>query len=178
MYLWFAIDVNRYYEYLKERVKEIEDIVKYDNTNLSLPYHISLKISFEVDDSIKNDVIQTAEEFYKTLKPFNISVKCIEKYGIICWIRYLNNDYLESISRNLNSLLKEKYDIELHPYDKDFIFHTTLFMDNDVSKIEKSYEMIKDVKLPTNLLTDRYIIGYSLTGKVGSYKVLKEIQVS
>ena len=87
------------------------------------------------------------------------------------------NNILDNIHIDLNSMLLEKYNIGLHEYDLDFLFHTTLFMDNDEEKIKKAYERIKDITIPKAMLINKYIIGISETGEPGTYTVIKEIEV-
>ncbi len=177
MHLWFAINVEEHYSKMRERVRGIERVIPYENTNLSLPYHISLKITFKVADEIKDAVIKDVEAFFRTLHSFEVQTKGIECDNIICWVRYLENDYLVWIAKELNRFLHEKYGIPYHPYDLDFKFHTTLFMDEDTDKVRRSYELVKGEPIPKTIKATRFIVGYSDSGQIGTYKVMKEIAV-
>ena len=176
MYLWFGIDVDKYYTDIKKRVKEIEKEVSID-LGMVLPYHISLKMSFLIDERIKNDVIDSLTDYFKNILPFDINSIKIEKYNNIIWVRMQNNDTIDNIHIDLNNMLLEKYNISLHEYDLDFLFHTTLFMDNDANKINKAYNMIKDITIPKTVKANKFLIGSSDSGQPGTYKIIKEIEI-
>ena len=109
--------------------------------------------------------------------PFKIDIKGIEKHENIMWIRMYSNDELEELATSLNMMLKEKYGIPLHEYDLDFIFHTTLFMDDDAEKINAAHHLLGDLVLPEILIANRFVIGTSNTGENGTYRIFKTIEV-
>ena len=178
MYLWFSIDVDKYYQDLKEKVEYVKNEIGCIFDTNGLPYHISLKISFEVPIDKEYDIIKDIEDFYKSLKPFTIKTRGIEENNVILWVRYQENEYLTYISKKINEILNVKYGIPYHPYDTDFIFHTTLFMNDDHNIIHKGYKMLKNEKLKDELYINTFIIGYSPAGIPGTYSVLKEIEVN
>ena len=63
-----------------------------------------------------------------------------------------------------------------HEYDLDFMFHTTLFMDDDTEKVAKAYEKVKDISVPDKLVASRFVIGTSESGDLGTYKIHKTIE--
>ena len=79
--------------------------------------------------------------------------------------------------RDNKPILNEKFNIPYHPFDIDYVFHTTLFMNSDNDIIAKGYEKLKDVKLPKEIHIHRFLVGYSLDGSPESYQVSKEIEV-
>lgn len=176
MYLWFSIDVDSYFNELKNKVEEVKNKIGFRYGTNGLPWHISLKISFDAMGK-ENDIINDVISFYKTLKPFKVQPKGIEDGNVILWIRYFENDYLTYICKELNKMLNEKYNIPYHQYDLDYIFHTTLFMNDDPEIIKKGYEMLKEEKLPKELYVNKFLIGYSPLGKPETYSVIKEIIV-
>ena len=176
MNIWFGISVDNYYKDVKEKVQKIEKDLDF-SLGMVLPYHISLKMSFNVCDDIKDDVINTLINYFKCLVPFTVETKEIEKHDNIIWVRMKKSDILNNIHIDLNNMLLEKYSISLHEYDLDFLFHTTLFMDDDKDKISKAYALIKDVTIPKEMTIDNYLIGVSDTGKPGTYKIIKEIKI-
>ena len=176
MNIWFGIDVDNYYKDVKKKVQKIEKDLNI-TLGMILPYHISLKMSFNVSDSIKDDVIDTLINYFKCLATFVVETKGIEKHDNIIWVRMKKSDILNNIHIDLNSLLLEKYSISLHEYDLDFLFHTTLFMDDDKDKISNAFKLIKDIEVPKEMTIDKYLIGVSDTGKPGTYKIIKEIRI-
>lgn len=176
MYLWLSIDVDNYYGYLKEKVEDTKKSLGFSYGTNGLPYHISLKISFDAKGK-ENMIIKDIEDFYKTLHSFTIKPRSIEEENNILWVRYEDNIYLKGITTNLNKLLNEKYNIPYHEYDLDFVFHTTLYMSNNFDYIHNGYLMLKDEKLPKELFINKFLIGYSPLGLPETYSVLKEVVV-
>lgn len=177
MYIWIGINVDGQLCDVKEKALEIDRNLCFKNSCFTLPLHISLKISFPVDDSRFQAVIGDIVEYYQSLKPFQIAIKGLEKDKNILWIRMVNNKEIDQIHDGLNEMLLEKYGVGLHEYDLDYKFHTTLFMDDDEEKISKAYELIKDIELPHSLIIDSFLIGTSKSGALGTYSVFKEIKV-
>ena len=177
MYIWIGINVDEQISIIKDKAYAIEKSLKLMNSNFSLPLHISLKISFEVEDSVYLNVIQRITEYYQTLNSFEVEVKGIEKYEGIIWIRMLHNERINKIHDDLNEILMSKFNVGLHEYDLDYIFHTTLFMDNNTEKINKAYDLIRDEVLPSKLVATKFVIGVSESGKLGTYSIYKTIIV-
>ena len=153
MFVWVGIDVGGQYDEIRAKAMEVDKEMCFKHSCFTLPMHISLKISFE------------------------ISVKQIENHGNICWIRMHENENLNDLSAKINDILAKKHNIPLHEYDLDFLFHTSLFLDDDHHKVEMAYNRVKDTKLPEKLVAKRFVIGTSENGKLGTYKVVltKEI---
>ena len=177
MYIWVGIEVESQIAEIKKSAFEIEKKIGFENSNFTLPMHISLKISFPVNDSVANDVIYDIEQLYRLVTPFEIDVDRIECYENISWIRYKQNDKIDEIHDRLNAMLFEKYGVGLHEYDCDYKFHTTLFMENNEEKIRMAYEMIKNVYLPKMISVNKLLIGVSESGKLGSYRVFREVNI-
>lgn len=175
MYIWLGIDVDSQLDEIKEETKRIEKEIGFIHSNFTLPFHISLKISFNIKNEDYNSVIDDLTSYFQTLNQFIISVKGIEYENTIAWIMMNTNQYLNDIHDQLNKLLGDKYHVPLHEYDLDYKFHTTLFMDDDQEKVKKAYDLIKDNYVPSFLVANKFLIGMSEEGKLGTYKVIKEI---
>ena len=175
MYIWLGIDVDSQLNEIKQEAKRVEREIGFIHSNFTLPLHISLKISFKIDDNLVDKLISDISNFFNTIKPFDIQVEGIEYDQTITWIRMKNNQSLNLIHDELNKFLLEKYDIPLHEYDLDYKFHTTLFMDDDSCKVKKAYDLIKTFEVPLTLRANKFLIGKSKEGKLGTYKVFKEI---
>ncbi|MBO7304951.1 MAG: 2'-5' RNA ligase family protein [Clostridia bacterium] len=175
MYIWIGINVDDQLAGIKTRVKKIENSIGFEHSVFTLPFHVSLKISFSVSDDIAENIISDIINIYKDTAPFSLSVRGIEYEGNICWIRMVENEEIMALSTKLNLFLKEKYGIPLHEYDLDFKFHTTLFMSDDGERVKKAYLSVKDAPLPHVLSVNRFLIGVSESGALGTYKVAHEI---
>ncbi len=178
MYIWTAIDIDNQLNNILPTAKEIEQNLAFKNSAFTLPFHISLKISFWIEDSDYLSVIKTLTAYYKTLSPFEIKIKGIEIENNIVWIKMDENGALNKIHNELDQLLMQKHGVSRHAFDLDFKFHTTLFLDDDSNKILTAFNQIKNLKLPSSLRANKFIIGSSKTGKIGSYKVTNSVDLS
>ena len=174
MYIWVGINVDRQILSLKEKVRATENKLGFQNSNFTLPFHISLKISFLIDDCDFDHIIEDIRNIYKSTAPFEIEVKGIEWENNIAWIRMKENSDLTSLSQRINQMLLEKYRIPLHEYDLDFKFHTTLFMDDDREKVRIAFDEVKACPLPDKLIVNRLLIGGSPAGKLGTFNIIEE----
>ena len=175
MYIWVGINVEEQLKEVRSAVDGVFEKIDISNVTCQLPLHISLKISFEIENSLFENVLNDIIAVYNAQESFEIKVKGIEKHENIEWIRMYSNDEIEALATSLNIMLKEKYGIPLHEYDLDFIFHTTLFMDDDKEKINTAHRLLGDVDLPEVLIANTFVIGTSETGKNGTYRVFKTI---
>ena len=175
MYIWVGADVDSQLGEIKEYVKKTEEALGLFHSTLTLPLHISLKISFCVDDRIVDEVIDSLSEIYETIKPFYVSTKRIEHRGKLVWIRMKKSAKLDSIHNRLDKELYDKHGVELHDLDRRYLFHTTLFMCEDKEQSGAAFEAVKKAPLPKKLRIDRLVIGTSPDGTVGSYQVIKTV---
>ena len=177
MFVWVGINVEEQLKEVRGAVDSVFEKIEISNVTCQLPLHISLKISFEIENSLFDSVLSDITDIYSTQKPFEIKVKGIEKHENIMWIRMYSNAEIEALATALNMMLKEKYGIPLHEYDLDFIFHTTLFMDDDKEKINTAHTLLGDLNLSQTLVANTFVIGTSETGKNGTYRVYKTVEV-
>lgn len=175
MYIWVGADVDSQLGEIKELIKKTEKAIGIVHSTLTLPLHISLKISFCVDDRIVDEVVDSLLEIYETITPFQVKTKKIEHRGKLVWIRIKKSVKLDSIHNMLDSVLKEKHGVELHDLDRHYLFHTTLFMCENKEQSGAAYEVVKKALIPKKLRIDRLVIGTSPDGAVGSYQVIKTV---
>lgn len=173
MYIWVAIDVD---EQVKEIRKYAENYVKthrLSSPTLTLPFHISLKISFEVAEDLCQKVMGDIRDLFRSIKPFTIPVKAVEVSGQIIWLTTLDCAELTYIHNRLDELMLDKYGVLPHPFDKSFIFHASiLIMDENV---QNAYDEIKNIRPPAVFDARKFVIGLSKSGQAGTYKVEEEI---
>lgn len=177
MYIWVAIDVD---EQVDELRKNTENYIKnqgLSSITFSLPFHISLKISFQIPNDRFKEVVSDIHKFYESLKPFKIMVKGIEQAGSIIWITMQDSTELTYIHEKLDEMLFEKYGVVQHDFDKDFRFHTSILMINNEEQISKAFDTIKGTNIPKILRAKKFIIGSSIEGQAGTYSVNEEIEL-
>lgn len=174
MYIWLGIDVDSQLEEIKRKSMVVEKQLRFSNSNFTLPLHISLKMSFSIDNSVLDEVVADMDDFFNQLKGFTIEIEQLQCLDNICWIKMKQNLLLNDIHDRLNALLKDKYGVPLHEYDCDYLFHTTLFMDSDVEKVTHAYNLVKDVDIPQSLVANRFVIGTSVSGKLGTFSIYKQ----
>ena len=177
MFVWVGINVEEQLKETRMAVDRVFEKIDISNVTCQLPLHISLKISFEIENELFESVLNDIISVYEAQKPFNVDVKGIEKHDNIMWIRMYSNKEIEALATSLNVMLKEKYNVPLHEYDLDFIFHTTLFMDGDKEKINAAHQLFGNVNLPKTLVANKFVVGKSETGENGTYRVYKTVEV-
>ena len=177
MFIWVGINVEEQLKEVRSAVDGVFEKIDISNVTCQLPLHISLKISFNIENSLFDSVLNDIIYVYNAQKPFEIMVKGVEKHENIEWIRMYSNDRLEALATKLNMMLLDKYAVPLHEYDLDFIFHTTLFMDDDAEKINIAHYLLGDLELPKTLTANTFVIGTSETGENGTYMVYKTVKV-
>ena len=175
MYIFVGINVEKTLENIGRKVNEINDNLGYEYS--TLPLHISLKMSFEIDNGKVNNCIEMLTNYLKNIKPFTIYPKGIENEDVIIWLRMNNDDQIDRIHLDLVNIIEKQFGIAPHEFDLDYKFHTTLFMSDDVDKNRKAYEIIKNCDFPMEINANKIIIGTSQDGTIGTYRVYKEIQL-
>ena len=175
MYIWVAIDVDEQVSELREYAEGYVRGHGLSSPTLTLPFHISLKISFEIPDEKRVEVTRYIRDIFKTLKPFEIPVGRVEKNGLILWLTIGESAELASIHNRLDELMLEKYGVTEHEFDKAFIFHTSILILNSEEQICRAQDAIKAVNIPSTLVAKKIIIGSSESGRAGTYIVDEEI---
>lgn len=177
MYLWTAIDVSEPLADIREKALEANREIGLEESAFTLPQHISLKISFSIDDGLFPQAVAEIAGYLKGQKPFPVKVGGIEKNGNILWIRMEPSPWLEALHEGLNIIAREKFGIANHPFDDCFLFHSTLFSGGEPEKLEKMFEKLRDAKIPETLWGSRFVMGCSRTGQAGDYQVIRQISV-
>ena len=176
MYIWIGINVDRQLSEVGKRVREIEGKLGFRNFCYTLPMHISLKISFPVSISDAPKIIGAVKEVLERQDPFEIETLGVEDLGSIVWIKMRENDRLVALSNELNRMLLSRFGIPLHEYDTDYKFHSTLFM-GEGDQLSEEFSMLGNINIPEKLVVNRFVIGTSDTGELGTYSVSEEITV-
>ena len=176
MYIWTGIDVDSQMQAVAKAARAVEGELGFAHSNFTLPLHISLKMSFPAADERAGGIMDSLVRFYQSQSPMEVAVRGIEKEETIIWIMMERSAALNALHDRLLSLLGEEYGVTPHEYDLDYKFHTTLFMDGDREKINRAYNKIRAVPVPESLRLNRFMIGASDTGALGTYRVLRAIE--
>ena len=174
MFVWVGCDINPKFIEFREKVKELNAEVNASETAFGFPQHISLKITFEMDDEIAKHCIKDIIELLKSAKPFVAKTEKIELHDGIIWIKMQENEHFKALHDELDQIVIS-YAVKQHEFDKNFIYHSTVVMDEDMEKLEKLFALIKDLPYPDELKINTFIVGHSLD-KI-EYKVDRRIKV-
>ena len=175
MYVWIACDLSDSLGKIREECMILNKDTGASEVAFSLPQHISLKISFMVDDNVLDCVLRDLNEYLSAKESFSLKGPKAELSGNIIWLRFSDSEHLSKIHSELDDLLLERYGVPLHKFDKCFAFHSTLFIDDDEEKLLYLYRQIRKIHIPGDVKIDRFIVGISDSGKAGEYRVLDVI---
>lgn len=180
MYIWIGLVLEKDDEnYIRNICKEENKYFNINEQAFTLPQHISLKTSFNVDEYIT--VIQYLKEELKDinaieLKACNLTI--ID--GKVIWLDIEENAFLRELHNKINFLLKEKFNIGLSGFDgNNFKFHSTIFQETEYNEnINKIGLILKNkIKVPFLVHIKELSFGISELGRVGTYKVIDKIEL-
>lgn len=174
MFIWTAIDVSNQLTDIRQKVAALSVP---SNPCLTLPLHISLKISFEVDDCITDEVIEALSRYLESRRLFTVRVAGMEKHQRLVWIAIRPDESLVQLHQDLDRMLMERFGIAQHPFDKAFLFHTSLYMNEAGTHVDEVYDAVMDDTIPEILTAEKYVIGTSSTGEPGTFTVYKTISI-
>ena len=176
MYVWIGCKLPESFE------REIRTLCLKENDNLQLdtaafelPQHISLKISFETAEH--EAVLEDLTAFLSAQHPFAVSIENPSRSGNILWMSVEENDTLHQLHKALDTLLQDRFCIPQHAFDKAFLFHSTLFIDDNTENLEAMLDFLRPYPIARELTVDTFLLGLSETGAAGSYRVVRQIQV-
>ena len=176
MFIWIGCKLPENFEQeLRSLCLSQNERLGLDTVAFSLPQHISLKISFETEQP--EAVLEALAAWLGEQKPFSVHVRNPEQAGRILWLPIAENQELERLHSELDARLARDFGVPQHPFDKAFLFHSTLFMDENAEKIAKMEELLSDYSTERELTVDTFLLGLSETGKAGSYRVVRQIRV-
>ena len=172
MYVWTALYIEDELEEVRDRAIGIGEDMGVKCPLTILPLHISLKISFEVEDSRLDECVSVLCDYFSSLGPFSVEVEGYEHSQGVVWIRMKENARLSEIHSRLDEMMMSRFGAQPHEFDLSFIYHATVFFDED-SKLEPAFEKIRTVPLPGKIHARDFLIGTSMTGKPGTYSVYR-----
>ena len=172
MYVWTALYIEDELEEVRDRAIGIGEDMGVKCPLTILPLHISLKISFQIEDSRLDECVSVLCNYFSSLGPFSVEVEGYEHSQGVVWIRMKENARLAEIHAHLDNLMMSQFGAEPHEFDLSFIYHATVFFDED-SKLKPAFEAMKTVPLPGKIHARDFLVGTSETGKPGTYSVYR-----
>ena len=177
MYIWIGCKLPQSFEEsIRRRALEANRHIQADTAAFLLPQHISLKISFETHQP--EAILDFLSLLLESEHRFYVNLSVIEQFGNILWIPAQENANLHRLHQMLDQQLQQHFGISQHPFDKEFRFHSTLFIDPDSAKIRKLHCLLKNTPLPEQLAIDTFLLGISPDGSPGTYQVVQNIKIS
>lgn len=174
MFIWTGCDINPKFIEFRERIKEINAEFGLSGYALNFPQHISLKISFGMDEALAKHCIKDIIELLKAAKPFTAKVGGYELRDGIIWLKIEENEQLAALHKELDEIAVS-YAVKPHALDKQYIFHSTVAMDEDAGKLAAAFEKIKEIPYPEELKINTFLVGHSQDNT--EYKVDRRIKV-
>lgn len=174
MYLWLAIDINDELADIRHTAEQITCKLGSTNSALTLPLHISLRISFPIEDEMFEKITTRIDEYYSMLSPFVVEILEIEKCGNIIWLKIQENTQLKRIHEDLVAILLHEFGVQPHSFDLSFLYHCSLFVDDDLIKVDEAYTYLRHESFPKSVQARKLTIGCSESGRAGEYSVFKE----
>lgn len=176
MYVWIGCKLPESFEReIRSLCLKLNEELRLDTAAFSLPQHISLKISFETTEY--EAVLNELTAFLSAQRPFTVRIENPSQNGNILWLPAEENDTLRQLHDRLDALLEDRFGIPQHAFDKSFLFHSTLFIDESAKKVSKMLECLKLYPVAQELTVDTFLLGLSETGKAGGYRVVRQVKV-
>lgn len=173
MFIFVGIETESQLKELKEKVNEVSKEMNLNNPTLDMVFHASLKNVFQVDSSLKEQIFEDIKNYFKPIKEFDVKVEKPTVNKNICWVK-MQAPELYDIHDDLVVMLSKKYGVRPDFSDRNFTFHTTLFIKLPSEDIIKACNLLQDVDVPSVIKANKLLLGYSETGEFGTY-VIQEI---
>ena len=176
MYIWIGCKLPQAFEQeLRGRCAPLGESLRLDMVGFTLPQHISLKISFEAEERYET-ILDFVEQLLKKEEKFYVNLLGLERMGNILWLSFRENETLRRLHDALDRELETRFAICQHPFDRDFAFHSTLFFGEE-EKLSRAMDALSDYPLPSQLPIETFLLGVSKSGKAGTYRVVRQVDV-
>lgn len=177
MYLWIGCRLPEAFEQsIRSHCLALNETIGLSTTPFSLPQHISLKISFDAGEQYPQ-IIQWLESALVSHNKFYVNLLSPERMGTILWLPVAENPHLTQLHAMLDKELEDRFGITQHPLDKTFLFHSTLFMDENTQKLSLMSAKLASMTFPDPLQIDRFLIGISADGKT-DIRIIQQLHLT
>ena len=171
VYFWTALYIEDNLEEVRDQSIRISEETGVKCPLKFLPLHVSLKISFQIEKERQNECMDMLKEYFSTIGPFSLDVEGYEHENRVIWIRFKENQRLQEIHKHLDDMIETFFGVKPNELDSVFIYHCTLFMDED-DKLDVAMPLISKIPLPSKILAREFLIGASEDGLPGTYSIL------
>lgn len=176
MFLWIGCELPKDFELdIRDACLEAAEGLDLDFSGFTLPQHISLKISFQAGQTYE-PVLDVIEDLLRKERRFSVNPKVPEQVGSILWLSFRESGTLRRLHNLLDRDLKRNFGVPQHLFDKAFAFHSTLAM-GPAEEIAVLKSRLADLELPESLEIRAFLLGISETGKGGTYRVARRIEL-
>ena len=176
MYIWVGCKLPENFERdIRTLCLEQNRVLGLNTAAFSLPQHISLKISFPSEQH--EDILNYLEAFLLKQSPFSVRICSAEQLGNILWLPVAENETLCRLHRQLDTQLEQHFNIPQHAFDKCFLFHSTLFMDEDTDKLSQMCRLLEVHPIEQDLQVDTFLLGLSENNQPGEYRIVRQIKI-
>lgn len=171
--VWVAADTGESLSAIRAQAIQENEALGLSEFSLSLPQHISLKISFPVPESCFEAVVKRVTALLSGKGSFSVPVKGLERRGNILWIAMEQEKALCELHCMLDEAMEKEFGVTPHPFDKCYQFHSTLFMDENEKKLQEMEKRLASLPLPGAILIENFFIGCSREDEPGIYRVIR-----
>ena len=119
MYIWIGCQLPKDFEgAVRSHCTALNQDIGLSAVAFSLPQHVSLKISFQSDRH--RDILDYLICFFEAQPPFSLRIQPAEQNGNILWIPVEDNLHLQQLHEQLDTQLRQRFDIPQHHFDTCF----------------------------------------------------------
>ena len=176
MYIWVGCKLPEDFERkIRSLCLEQNKALGLNTAAFSLPQHVSLKISFQSERH--EEILDYLEEFLSKQSPFPLRIQGAAQEGNILWLPVAENETLRRLHDQLDIELEQRFSIPQHEFDKCFLFHSTLFMDEDTDKLSRMCQLLEAHPIEQDLQVDTFLLGLSENNLPGECRIVRQIQI-
>jgi len=175
MYIWVGCKLPEDFERrIRSLCLEQNKSLGLNTAAFSLPQHVSLKISFQSERY--KEILDYLEAFLSGQSPFSLHIRSAEQADNILWLPVEENQQLQQLHEQLDAQLEQDFGITQHEFDKCFLFHSTLFIDDDTEKLSQMCRRLEKLPIEQDLQVDTFLLGLSENNKPGEYRIVRQIK--
>ncbi len=176
MYIWVGCKLPESFEKeIRAKCLAANESIGLSTMAFYLPQHISLKISFPTDRG--EEILSWLRKYLARQQAFRVRLTAVEQIPGVLWLSVADHPVLKRLHKELDEALWQRFGVEQHVFDKEFMFHSSLFVDPDVQKLSCMAKTLGELALPEDLQVDSFLLGGSPDGAPGNFCVLEEIPV-
>ncbi|MBQ2583784.1 MAG: hypothetical protein II568_01285, partial [Erysipelotrichaceae bacterium] len=117
----------------------------------------SFKRSFYTDDftKVKDDL----RVLLQNQKRIALGKSHLERVSDMIWLCFEDIDAIKALHERIDRFLKERYDIAIDTFDRNYRPHASIFRDKDEKKLDRMYERLLREWKEEETFIDAFFIG-------------------